>query len=410
MNESLLASRPDAPLDALGAVTRLAPAKINLALHVTGRRGDGYHLLDMLVAFASHGDLIRVTGADADGFSVGGRFAASVPPDGGNLVLKARDALRALDGRDLPPVAIHLEKNLPVASGIGGGSSDAAATLLALDRFWDLGLGFGQLAALGLTLVAVVVLSAILAGVLTSYAPSKISPTERFASPSLLHLLGTDHLGRDLFTRVLYGGRIALMIALGATLASLVVGVVLGLIAGYGPRWLDNIMLLVFDAVKSFPTVMLALTLVTLFGPSLYAVVLVVMLVNVPGYARIIRTQTLVLKSAEHVMAARSMGASATRILGIHILPNIIGPILILVSMDVPVVVAIEAGMSFLGLGVRPPTPSWGAILNDGFANIRDSYWIVIAGGLPIVLTTLGFTFLGETLRDLFDPRLKRRS
>ncbi len=154
MNESLLASRPDAPLDALGAVTRLAPAKINLALHVTGRRGDGYHLLDMLVAFASHGDLIRVTGADADGFSVGGRFAASVPPDGGNLVLKARDALRALDGRDLPPVAIHLEKNLPVASGIGGGSSDAAATLLALDRFWDLGLGFGQLAALGLTLGA----------------------------------------------------------------------------------------------------------------------------------------------------------------------------------------------------------------------------------------------------------------
>ncbi|WP_366013861.1 ABC transporter permease [Mesorhizobium sp.] len=265
------------------------------------------------------------------------------------------------------------------------------------------------LGAIGLTLVAVVVLSAIFAGVLTSYAPSKISPTERFASPSLLHLLGTDHLGRDLFTRVLYGGRVALMIALGSTLVSLIVGVVLGLIAGYGPRWLDNVLLLVFDAVKSFPTVMLALTLVTLFGPSLYAVVVVVMLVNVPGYARIIRTQTLVLKSAEHVMAARSMGANAGRILRVHILPNIIGPILILVSMDIPVVVAIEAGMSFLGLGVRPPTPSWGAILNDGFANIRDSYWIVIAGGLPIVLTTLGFTFFGETLRDLFDPRLKGR-
>ncbi|QKC99878.1 ABC transporter permease [Mesorhizobium sp. NZP2298] len=266
------------------------------------------------------------------------------------------------------------------------------------------------LGAIGLTLVAVVVLSAVFAGVLTSYTPSKISPAERFASPSLMHLLGTDHLGRDLFTRVLYGGRVALMIALGSTLVSLIVGVVLGLIAGYGPRWLDNVLLLIFDAVKSFPTVMLALTLVTLFGPSLYAVVLVVMLVNVPGYARIIRTQTLVLKSAEHVMAARSMGASASRILRVHILPNIIGPILILVSMDIPVVVAIEAGMSFLGLGVRPPTPSWGAILNDGFANIRDSYWIVIAGGLPIVLTTLGFTFFGETLRDLFDPRLKGRS
>ncbi|RUX78067.1 ABC transporter permease [Mesorhizobium sp. M7A.F.Ca.US.006.04.2.1] len=266
------------------------------------------------------------------------------------------------------------------------------------------------LGAVGLTLVTLVVLSAVFASALTSYAPSKISPAERFASPSLLHLLGTDHLGRDLLTRVLYGGRVALLIALGATAVSLVVGVVLGLIAGYGPRWLDNVLLLIFDAVKSFPTVMLALTLVTLFGPSLYAVVLVVMLVNVPGYARIIRTQTLVLKSAEHVMAARSMGASAARILRVHILPNIIGPILILISMDIPVVVAIEAGMSFLGLGVRPPTPSWGAILNDGFANIRDSYWIVIAGGLPIVLTTLGFTFFGETLRDLFDPRLKGRS
>lgn len=266
------------------------------------------------------------------------------------------------------------------------------------------------LGAVGLTLVTLVVLSAVFASALTSYAPSKISPAERFASPSLLHLLGTDHLGRDLLTRVLYGGRVAVLIALGATAVSLVVGVVLGLIAGYGPRWLDNVLLLIFDAVKSFPTVMLALTLVTLFGPSLYAVVLVVMLVNVPGYARIIRTQTLVLKSAEHVMAARSMGASAARILRVHILPNIIGPILILISMDIPVVVAIEAGMSFLGLGVRPPTPSWGAILNDGFANIRDSYWIVIAGGLPIVLTTLGFTFFGETLRDLFDPRLKGRS
>ncbi|TPJ73587.1 ABC transporter permease [Mesorhizobium sp. B2-7-1] len=265
------------------------------------------------------------------------------------------------------------------------------------------------LGAFGLTLVVIVVLSAVFADVLTSYSPTKLAPAERFAPASLQHLLGTDHLGRDLFSRVLHGGRIALAIALGATGLSLIGGIVLGLIAGYGPRWLDNLMLLLFDAIKSFPTVMLALTLVTLTGPSLLAVLIVVVLVNVPGYARIIRTQTLVLKSAEHVMAARSMGASTARILTIHILPNVIGPILILASMDIPVVVAIEAGLSFLGLGVRPPLPSWGAILNDGFVNIRDSYWIVVAGGLPIILTTLGFTFLGETLRDVFDPRLKRR-
>ncbi|CDX14041.1 dipeptide transporter; membrane component of ABC superfamily [Mesorhizobium plurifarium] len=265
------------------------------------------------------------------------------------------------------------------------------------------------LGAFGLTLVVIVVLSALFADVLTSYPPTKLAPAERFAPASLQHLLGTDHLGRDLFSRVLHGGRIALAIALGATGLSLIGGIVLGLIAGYGPRWLDNLMLLLFDAIKSFPTVMLALTLVTLTGPSLLAVLIVVVLVNVPGYARIIRTQTLVLKSAEHVMAARSMGASTARILTVHILPNVIGPILILASMDIPVVVAIEAGLSFLGLGVRPPLPSWGAILNDGFVNIRDSYWIVVAGGLPIILTTLGFTFLGETLRDIFDPRLKRR-
>lgn len=266
------------------------------------------------------------------------------------------------------------------------------------------------LGAFGLTLVVIVVFSALFADVLTSYAPTKLAPAERFAPASLHHLLGTDHLGRDLFSRVLHGGRIALAIALGATGLSLIGGILLGLIAGYGPRWLDNLMLLLFDAIKSFPTVMLALTLVTLTGPSLLSVLIVVVLVNVPGYARIIRTQTLVLKSAEHVMAARSMGAGTARILTVHILPNVIGPILILASMDIPVVVAIEAGLSFLGLGVRPPLPSWGAILNDGFVNIRDSYWIVIAGGLPIILTTLGFTFLGETLRDVFDPRLKRRA
>lgn len=263
--------------------------------------------------------------------------------------------------------------------------------------------------ALGVVLVVLVILSAVLAGVLSAHDPAQISPMDRFQGPGPVHFLGTDHLGRDLFARVLYGGRIALMVGLGATLLSLAIGVVLGLLAGYGPHWLDNVLLLVFDALKSFPTIMLALTLVTLFGPSLFSVVLVVVLVSVPGYARIIRTQTLAMKSAEHVMAARSMGAGAGRILRVHILPNIIGPIIILASMDVPVVVAIEAGLSFLGLGVRPPTPSWGAILNDGFANIRDSSWIVIAGGLPIILATLGFTFLGETLRDVFDPRLKER-
>lgn len=243
----------------------------------------------------------------------------------------------------------------------------------------------------------------------TGFDPTRINPRDRFLGASLAHPLGTDHLGRDLLSRVLHGGRIALYVALVSTALSLAIGTVLGLIAGYGPRWLDNLLILLFDAVKSFPTVMLALALVTITGPSLATVMIVVVAVNVPGYARIIRTQTIAIKTADFVVAAQSMGASSTRILRVHILPNVIGPLVILASMDIPVVIAIEAGMSFLGLGVPPPAPSWGAILNDGFANIRESTWIAVAGGLPIIITTLGFTFLGETLRDVLDPRLKGR-
>ncbi|MBF2759578.1 MAG: ABC transporter permease [Ectothiorhodospiraceae bacterium AqS1] len=263
--------------------------------------------------------------------------------------------------------------------------------------------------ALGIFLVLVMLTGAIFADLFSLYEPHAISPRDRFSEPSLEHLLGTDHLGRDLFSRVLHGSRIALSVALFSIAVSLVIGIALGLIAGYGPHWLDNSMLLLFDSIKSFPTVMLALALVTISGPSLTAVIIVVVLVKMPEYARIIRTQTLALKESEFVAAAVSLGAGTPRILRVHIMPNVIGPLLILASMDIPVVIAIEAGMSFLGLGVRPPTPSWGAILNDGYAAIRETPWIVIAGGLPIIITTLGFTFLGETLRDVFDPRLKGR-
>ncbi len=261
------------------------------------------------------------------------------------------------------------------------------------------------LGGLGAGLVALAVLGAIFAGVIAGHDPIAIAPLDRFLAPSGDHPFGTDNLGRDLFARVLFGSRIALSVSLGATFLSLLLGVSAGLVAGYGPRWLDNGLLLIFDALKSFPTVMLALFLVTLTGPSLQAVVLVVIIANAPSYARMARTQTMSLRHAEFVLAEQSLGAGAVRIISTHILPNIIGPLLIVASMDIPVVVAIEAGMSFLGLGVRPPTPSWGSILNDGFSYIRESPWPVLAGGLPIIITTLGFTFLGEALRDAFDPK-----
>ena len=260
---------------------------------------------------------------------------------------------------------------------------------------------------LGIGLVLLIVLGALFAG-FTGYSPAKLAMRDRFLDPSFAHLLGTDHLGRDLFTRVLHGARIALGVAFVATGISFIGGLVLGMIAGYGPRWLDSLLLLLFDSLRAFPTVMLALALVTLTGPSLAAVVLVVVLATLPGYARVVRAQTMSLKTTEFVLSARSLGAPAWRILAVHIMPNLIGPLVILVSMDIPVVITIEAGMSFLGLGVRPPTPSWGAILNDGYAFIRESAWPAIAGGLPIIIATLGFTFLGETLRDHLDPRLRQ--
>jgi peptide/nickel transport system permease protein len=207
---------------------------------------------------------------------------------------------------------------------------------------------------------------------------------------------------------VLYGGRIALFVSLVSVGLSLMFGCVLGMLAGYGPRWLDNGFILVFDAIRSFPTVLFALALVTLIGPSLTTIIVIVVVTATPLYGRIVRTQTLALQESEFIQAARAIGVRPPRLLARHMLPNLIGPLLILASMDIPVVITIESGLSFLGLGVRPPTPSWGSILNDGYGFIRDTPWLVIAGGAPIVLTTLGFTFLGEALRDIFDPRLQR--
>jgi peptide/nickel transport system permease protein len=207
---------------------------------------------------------------------------------------------------------------------------------------------------------------------------------------------------------VLYGGRVALKIAGIGVSVALFLGLLLGMIAGYGPRWLDNALLLVFDTVRSFPTIVIALAIVALTGPSLGMVMVIVIVTSIPGYARMARTSTLALKTSEFIMAERSVGAGPVIIVWRHVMPNVIGPLLILAAMDVPVVVTVEAGLSFLGLGVLPPTASWGSILNEGYNVIRDTPWPIIAGGIPLVLTTLGFTFLGEALRDVFDPKLRK--
>ena len=260
----------------------------------------------------------------------------------------------------------------------------------------------------GLVMVILIVVSAIGADWIAPYDYKALDVKARFSGPTMVHLFGTDNLGRDTFSRTLYGGRVALSVALIAVSLSLVIGVLLGILAGYGPRRLDNFLLLVFDSVRSFPTIMFALAVITVVGPSINTVIGVVVVTSVPGYARIARTQTLALKNTEFILAERALGAGTGRVMFSHIVPNVIAPLLILASMDIPVVITIEAGLSFLGLGVKPPTPSWGSILSDGYSFIRDTPWMVVAGGIPLILTTLGFTFLGEALRDVFDPKLKK--
>lgn len=264
------------------------------------------------------------------------------------------------------------------------------------------------LGLLGLCLVTLIVVSALGATIFAPYDPIQLNIMDRLQGPSANHLLGTDQLGRDLFSRVLFGGQVALKVAFLTIGSALIIGVVLGMIAGYGPTWLDNSIMLLFDTIRSVPTIMLALAAVAMVGPSITTVIFVIAVSSIPNYGRVVRTQTLTIKSKDFVKAEMLMGASSLRILSIHVLPNILGPLLILASMDIPTVIALEAGLSFLGMGVKPPTPSWGSILNDGFALIRNTPWPIIAGSIPLVLATLGFTFLGESLRDLIDPKLRK--
>jgi peptide/nickel transport system permease protein len=229
---------------------------------------------------------------------------------------------------------------------------------------------------------------------------------DRMQGPSQSYLLGTDHLGRDIFSRLVYGSRIAFGTALPSVAIALTAGTLLGLIAGYLGGWIDNIIVVIMDTLQAFPSIMLSLAILALLGPSLTNVILVIGLTWMPNYARVIRAQTLSVREKAFVESERSLGATDKGILLSHILPNVIAPALLLAAMDLPWVITFEAGLSFMGMGVLPPTPSWGSILSEGFNHIFESPWPVLWSGLTLALTTLGFTLFGETLRDVLDPRI----
>lgn len=262
---------------------------------------------------------------------------------------------------------------------------------------------------LGLVLVIIVLGAAIFADVVAPYDPAKIDIINKLQGPSAAHWLGTDQLGRDTLSRIIHGARVAMGIAVFSIGIGAFIGLILGILAGYGPRWLDALLIFFFDSLNAIPLILFALTVIVILGPGTSTLIFVIAVISIPVYGRLVRAQTLSLRRSEFILAEQAMGASLPRIVGIHLLPNVLGPLVILVSMDIPSVVALEAALSYLGLGVKPPTPSWGTILNDGYTSLRGNPALVIAAGIPLVIATLGFTFLGEALRDALDPKLKTR-
>ncbi len=258
----------------------------------------------------------------------------------------------------------------------------------------------------GLFVVTGLLVLVAFASQIAPYDPAHQDIVNRLQGPPGSHLLGTDQLGRDLLSRLIFGVRIELRVAVPATIGALALGLLLGLAAGYLGGWADNALIVVMDAIQAFPAVILALTILALLGPSLRNVAIVLAVAFAPAYARVTRALVLAVKQNPYIEAERSLGASAPRIILVHIVPNILPPLLTLVAMNLPSAIGAEAGLSFLGLGVQPPTPSWGVILADGFEYVRDAPWAVVWTGLTLMVTTLGFTFLGEALRDQLDPRL----
>ncbi|WP_316572457.1 ABC transporter permease [Neobacillus sp. YIM B06451] len=265
-----------------------------------------------------------------------------------------------------------------------------------------------RLAAIGLTIIAVMVFIAIFAPLLAPYHPNKMDVANSLAVPgSEGHLLGTDNYGRDLLSRLIYGARISLIVGVSAVVFGAFFGSLLGLVSGYFGGKLDSIIMRTMDGLFAFPFILLAITLMTVLGQGLLNVIIAIGIANVPGFARIVRGQVLSVKEEEFIEVTRSLGATHSRILFQHVLPNCLAPLIVYGTMSVAGAIVSEAALSFLGLGVQPPTASWGSILKDGKDFLVLSPHMATFSGLAILLTVLGINLFGDGLRDALDPKMK---
>ncbi len=263
------------------------------------------------------------------------------------------------------------------------------------------------IAILGTCLLSAVIVAAIIAPFLRTLDPVRTDVAVRLSGPSVKYPLGTDQLGRDVLSRVIFGARVSIAVALGSVVLAALVGVTVGIASGFSGGLLDEIMMRGMDFMFAFPAILMALTIVTVLGHSSANLVVALGIVYAPRFARIARASTLATKVETYVEAARSLGASPFRIIHRHILPNSLSPLLIVTTITLASAVLAEASLSFLGLGVQPPYPSWGRMLSEGKAYLEIASWLTVFPGLAVVATVLSFNLIGDSLRDALDPRIR---
>jgi ABC-type dipeptide/oligopeptide/nickel transport system permease subunit len=284
----------------------------------------------------------------------------------------------------------------------------AGATLLPTQQLWRLKWGLAAAAVMW-----AIVASAVLAPWLAPYSPITVDIRHRLAPPAWMeggtvqHWLGTDQVGRDLLSRVIYGGRVSLVIGVSAVLVSASIGVLLGLGAGYFGARVDWIIMTLVNVMLTFPFVLLALAVIAVLGPSLVNMIIVIGAADWPLYTRVLRAETLAIREREFVLAGRALGMSHARIIFRQILPNLMSAIVVIATLQIARVIILESFLSFLGLGVQPPTPAWGNMLGEGRVYMLNSWWIAAFPGLAIFVTTLSINLMGNALRDWLDPHMK---
>ncbi|MFT9848648.1 nickel transporter permease [Aneurinibacillus sp. REN35] len=263
-------------------------------------------------------------------------------------------------------------------------------------------------ALVGLFVILFFIVVGLLAPIITSQPWDGQNLADKLKPPSAQHWFGTDDLGRDIFTRVVYGARISLWVGFFSVVGSIVAGTALGLVAGYFGRWVDTIISRLFDIILAFPSILLAIAIVTILGPGLSNALIAIAIINVPTYGRLVRSRVLSIKEEEYVTAAKVLGMSHARILFSHILPNSMAPIIVQGTLGVATAVLEAAALGFLGLGAQAPQPEWGKMISDSRQYITAAYWTVLFPGLAIMLTVLGFNLFGDGLRDALDPKMKQ--